>query len=96
MRINKCTVEGCDQPHPPALHHELAPLHPPPWGQQASAPETVPAAETAASAHILRTQVGGYVVKSDNIVGNKTVPSDPRLDGVPGNCIRVPAVLDKQ
>ena len=24
------------------------------------------------------------------------MPIDPRLDGVPGNCIRVPAVLDKQ
>ena len=92
----KCAVEGCDKLHPPALHHELGPLPPPPWDQLASAPETVPAAETAASAHILRTQVGGRVIGSDHILGNKTVPTDQRLDGDPGNCIRVPAVLDKQ
>ena len=92
----KCTVEGCDQLHPPALHHELPITHAPPWDPQASVPETVPAAETAASAHIQGTQVGGRVVKSDNMLGSKTLPSDQRLDGVPGNCIRVPAVLDKQ
>ena len=75
----------------------LSPSNAPPWGPQASAPETVPAAETAASAHIQRTQVGGRIVESDKIIGEKTVPIiDTRLDGVPGNCIRVPAVLDKR
>ena len=91
LSINKCTVEGCDKPHPPSLYHILASLNAPPWGPQDSAPETVPAAETAASAHLQRTQVGGHVVGSDKLMGNKTVPIDPRLDGVPGNYIRVPA-----
>ena len=92
----KCTVEGCDQLHPPALHHELPIIYAPSRDPQASVPETVPAAETAASAHIQWTQVGGRAVKSDNMLGSKTVPSDLRLDGVLGNCICVPAVLDKQ
>ena len=33
---------------------------------------------------------------SDKLLGNKTVPNDPILDGDPGNCIRIHAVLNKR
>ena len=92
LETNKYTAEECNGSHLLLLYFKVTPPNEPHWDPQASAPDTVPAAETAASAHIQRTKVGGRVVESDKILGNKTVPIDPRLDSVRGNCIRVLAL----